>query len=128
MSRSEPPRSDRASVDRQERYRQGQWAEYIAAAYLISKGHRILARRLKTPVGEIDLIAIRGRRVAFIEVKRRPSQADCEAAITPRLRQRVHRAADLWLAKRPRYQGHDLGFDLVFIVPRSWPIHLRDAL
>ena len=128
MSRTGPSNADKSSVERQNRYRQGHWAEVLAAAYLIAKGHRILARRLKTPVGEIDLIAVRGRRVAFIEVKRRRTQADCEAAITPRLRQRVHRAANLWLAKRPAYQNHDLGFDLVFIVPRSWPIYLKDTL
>ena len=127
MSRS-GPKTDNTSAERQDRYRQGQWAETIAAAYLLAKGHRILARRFKCPAGEIDLIAVRGRRVAFIEVKRRPTQADCEAAITPRLRQRVHRAANLWLAKRPTYQNHDLGFDLVFIVPRSWPIYLKDTL
>ena len=127
MSRS-GPKTDNTLAERQDRYRQGHWAETIAAAYLLAKGHRILARRFKCPAGEIDLIAIRGRRVAFIEVKRRPTQADCEAAITPRLRQRVHRAADLWLAKRPRYQTCDLGFDLIFIVPRSWPIYLKDTL
>ena len=127
MSRS-GPKTDNSSAERQDRYRQGHWAETIAAAYLLAKGHRILARRFKCPAGEIDLIAVRGRRVAFIEVKRRRTQADCEAAITARLRQRVHRAANLWLAKRPTYQNHDLGFDLVFIVPRSWPIYLKDTL
>ncbi len=133
MDRSSAPdpggsQGRQTTAERQNRYRRGYWAEYIAAAYLIAKGYRILARRFKTPAGEIDVIAIRGGRVAFIEVKHRATRGDCEAAVTPRLRQRVRRAADLWLAKRPHYQGLDLGFDLVFIVPRSWPIHLRDAL
>ena len=109
-------------------HRRGHFAEYAAAAYLLAKGHRILARRFKTHLGEIDLIAKRGRRVVFVEVKHRPTIEDCEAAVTLQTRRRVHSAADLWLARHERYQASDLGFDLIFIVPRQWPVHLRDAL
>lgn len=120
--------SDEAAKRRRDSQRRGQRAELAAAAYLIAKGHRILARRLKTPVGEIDIIAVKGRRLAFVEVKQRAAIADCEAAITPRLRQRVRRAADLWLARKPHFHNHDQGFDLIFMTPWSWPVYLRDAL
>jgi putative endonuclease len=100
----------------------------IVAAVYMAFGHRILGRRFKTPVGEIDLIAIKGRRVAFIEVKRRATIEDAEDAITLTMRRRVRRAADLWLAHNPRYQGYDVGFDLVFVVPWRFPIVMRDAL
>ena len=100
----------------------------IVAAVYLATGHRILGRRFKTPVGEIDLIAIRKNRVAFIEVKRRPNVADAEDAITLTMRRRVRRAADLWLARNPQYQTHDVGFDLVFVVPWRFPIIMRDAL
>lgn len=103
-------------------------AEFAAAAYLIAKGHRILARRYKNAAGEIDLITCKRGRVAFVEVKRRATREECEAAITPRLRQRVHRAADLWLAKHERYQSHTLGFDVIFVMPWRMPVHLRDGL
>jgi putative endonuclease len=106
----------------------GHYAEYAAAAFLVAKGHRILARRFKTHVGEIDLIAKRGRRVAFIEVKHRATIEDCQDAVTPLTRRRVHGAADLWLARHERYQGCNLGFDLIFVVPRHWPVHVVDAL
>lgn len=106
----------------------GHFAEYVAAAFLLSKGHRIMARRFKTNIGEIDLIAKRGRRLAFIEVKHRATIEDCEASVTQQTRRRVHTAADLWLAKHARYQTCDLGFDLIFILPRRWPMHLVNAL
>jgi putative endonuclease len=100
----------------------------MAAALLMAKGYRILGRRTKTPRGEIDLIAVRGRRLAFVEVKRRPNSEEAEAAITPRQRERVRQAALLWLARNARYQQYDLGFDIVFILPGRWPQHLENAL
>jgi putative endonuclease len=114
--------------ERRRRHHSGLRAETIVAALYLATGHRILGRRFKTPVGEIDLIAIRKNRVAFIEVKRRPNVADAEDAITLTMRRRVRRAADLWLARNPHYQTHDVGFDLVFVVPWRFPIIMRDAL
>jgi putative endonuclease len=108
--------------------RRGHVAEFAAAAFLIAKGHRILARRFKTPAGEIDLIAVKGKRLRFVEVKQRPTIAECEAAISPRSRQRVYTAADLWMARQPSYQSYDVSFDLVFVTPWSWPRHLTDSL
>lgn len=106
----------------------GRASEFVAAAFLLAHGHRILARRYKTPVGEIDLIVRKGNRVAFVEVKHRPSRQNCEAAITGETRRRVRRAADSWMARHDKYRACDLAFDLVFIVPGRWPEHLRDAL
>ena len=116
------------SAERVTRYRRGHAAEFTAAAFLMVKGHSILARRYKSAAGEIDLITLKSGRVGFVEVKRRVTLAECEASITPKLRQRVRRAADLWLARNVRYQGHDLGFDLVFVMPWRLPVVLRDAL
>jgi putative endonuclease len=113
---------------RRRRYRRGLNAEMIVAAVYMAFGHRILGRRFKTPVGEIDLIAVKGKRVAFIEVKRRTTSDDAESAITLTMRRRVRRAADLWLARNPGFQGHDVGFDLVFVVPWRFPIVMHDAL
>jgi putative endonuclease len=118
----------RRRMERRRRHNRGLNAESIVAAVYILTGHRILGRRFKTPVGEIDLIALKKNRVAFIEVKRRPSTEDAEDAITLTMRRRVRRAADLWLARNPRYQKHDVGFDLVFVVPWRFPIIMRDAL
>jgi putative endonuclease len=118
----------RQRLERRRRHHSGLRAETIVAAVYIATGHRILGRRFKTPVGEIDLIALRSNRVAFIEVKRRQRAEDAEDAITLTMRRRVRRAADLWLARNPAYQNHDIGFDLVFVLPWRFPIIMRDAL
>lgn len=114
--------------ERQRRYRSGHVAEGLAAAYLIARGHRVLDRRFATDAGEIDLITLKAGRIAFVEVKRRATLTDCEASITPRLRQRVRSAANLWMARNDRYQRNDQGFDLLFVLPWRWPVYLRDAL
>jgi putative endonuclease len=106
----------------------GQAAEGVAAWLLRAKGWRILARRLKTPLGEIDIVAKRGKVVAFVEVKARPDLTAGLLALQPRQRQRLQRAATLFLAQQPRYaRDHDLRFDLVVIRPWRWPVHIADA-
>lgn len=116
------------SKERQQRYRRGHLGEGIAMLALMAKGYRIVGRRVETPAGEIDMIAVRRGRVAFVEVKRRQSLQAAEASVSQRQRDRVHRAADLWLARHKSYQSLDLGFDLVFVLPWRWPMHLENAL
>ena len=117
------PRAERLG-----RYRRGHTSEIIAAALLLAKGYRILARRHRTPLGEIDLIAVRGRRLAFVEVKRRNSIGEAEASLTIPQRQRMRRAADYWLGRHPRFHDHDIGLDAILVVPRRWPRHLPDVM
>lgn len=110
------------------RYFHGHRAEWAAGLFLLTKGYVTLARRYRTNVGELDLIVRRGRTVRFCEVKYRQSLALCEASITARQRQRVRKAAALWLAKHPKYQAYDLHFDLVFLTPWSMPHHIENGL
>ncbi|MCC7250424.1 YraN family protein [Hyphomicrobium sp.] len=133
MRRRIPPTPDHATDDRwrderRARDRAGRRAEWIAALALRLRGYRILGRREKTPLGEIDLIAVRGRRVAFVEVKRRASEEAAEAAITDAQRARIRRAAQLWLARNARYQTHEQGFDVIFLIGRRWPRHVENGL
>lgn len=121
-------RPEDLTAERQRRDRRGRRAEWIAAALLAAKGYRIVARRQKTKLGEIDLVARRGRRLAFVEVKARASVGLCEAAITPEQRARVRRAADRFLARNPALQNCDIAFDAVFVVPGSWPRHIEHGL
>ena len=116
------------SADRVARYRRGRFSELVAAAALIARGYRILQRRCRTPYGEIDLIAVRGRRLAFVEVKRRATRAQAEAALTPYQARRMARAADFWVSRNPRYRDHDRGLDAILVLPRRLPVHLPDAL
>ena len=121
-------RNTPASPDRIARYRRGRMSEWLAAAVLLAKGYRILGRRLRTPFGEIDLIAVRGRRLAFVEVKRRATRLDAEAAITPRQAGRIARAAEFWVSRNPVYRDHEQGLDVVFVTPGRLPVHVPDAL
>lgn len=114
--------------ERLARLRRGSFAELMAAGLLISKGYRIRARRHRTPHGEIDLIATRWGRVDFVEVKRRATMADCEAALTPRQAERIARAADHWLARHVSFRDHDIGLDAILFAPRHLPRHLPNAL
>lgn len=122
-----PRRSSGAAV-RRARLRRGRLAEWLAAAVLIAKGYRILGRNVKTRAGEIDIIAVRGRRLAFVEVKRRLTQEDAEAAVKGSQADRIRNAAEYWLAYRPRYHDHEQGYDLVLLVPRRWPRHIENGL
>ena len=116
------------SAERIGRYRRGRMSEWLAAAALLARGYRILARRCRTPHGEIDLIAVRGRRLAFVEVKRRETRLDAEAAITPRQAGRVARAAEFWVSRNPAYRDHEQGLDAVLVTPGRLPVHVPDAL
>ena len=113
--------------DRRAAYRLGLAAEIAAAAWLALKGYRLLARRYRTPLGEIDLIIRRGGLVAFVEVKARPSHADALDAVGGAAERRIVRAADLWRAKHPDAAGLDLRYDMVLITPWRLPKHLPDA-
>jgi putative endonuclease len=107
--------------------KRGRRAETLALWYLRAKGYRLLARRYKTPVGEIDLIVARGRTVAFVEVKARPTEAEAAEAATPTGRRRVARAAALWLAAHPQAEGRDLRLDVIVAVPGRLPRHIMGA-
>lgn len=120
--------SAQGAEERRARLRRGRLSEAIGAAVLLAKGYRILGRRVKTRAGEIDIVAVRRKRLAFVEVKRRPTHEAAEAAISARQARRIRDAADYWLARRPRYQGHEQGFDLVLLVPGHWPRHIPNGL
>jgi putative endonuclease len=98
-----------------------------AAAYLIAKGYRILARRFKTPVGEIDIVARRRAVLVFVEVKAREKLADAAESIGRRQQQRIIAAAEFWLAGHPDDATSDMRFDVVLVAPRRLPVHLAAA-
>ena len=113
--------------ERLARYWRGHWSEWMAVIYLTLRGYRILARRYKSPFGEVDIIARRGRRLAFIEVKGRPTLAEAEWSLTPMQAERIGRAAEHWMGRRRRYRGHEMGMDLILIGRGSRPRHLPNA-
>jgi putative endonuclease len=102
-------------------------AESRAAAFLIAKGYRILARRFRTPHGEIDIVARRRNVLAFVEVKARDRLDDAAYALTPRQQWRIIAAAQGWLIAHPEHADFDLRFDAMLIAPKRLPRHLMAA-
>src|SRR5579864_7489413 len=120
-------RAKPASPARLEAFRTGLSAESRAAALLIAKGYRILARRFRTPHGEIDIIARRRNLVAFVEVKARGRLDDAAYAVTPRQQGRIIAAAQAWLAAYPEHADFELRFDAMLIAPGRLPRHVLAA-
>jgi putative endonuclease len=119
---------DARKTDRLSRYRSGRFSEIVGAAALMAKGYRILARRCRTPYGEIDLIACRGKSLIFVEVKRRPTRLDGEAALSQQQARRIARAAEHWVHQNPSFRDHETRIDALLIVPGRLPRHLPGAL
>lgn len=113
-------------ADRLRAYRRGHRSEWFAGLALMLKGYRIVARRYRTKLGEIDLIARRGDLIAIVEVKARPSLADAMEAIGREASWRIEGAADLWLARQPDHARLSMRFDMVAVLPRRWPVHVEN--
>lgn len=111
---------------RRSAYRRGHRSEWLAACALMLKGYRIVARRYRTPLGEIDLIARRGDLVAIVEVKARSSLVAAMEAVGGQAERRIEAAADLWLARQPDHGRLSIRFDLVAVLPRRWPQHVEN--
>ena len=113
-------------MNRREAEKQGRRAESLAALWLRLKGWRVIARRVRTPVGEIDLVVRRGHTVAFVEVKAR---ADVDGAVLALDRHRLKRVAAAAEAIAPRFvkPGDDMRIDAMFIVPGRWPRHMENV-
>lgn len=113
-------------MNRQEAERRGRGAETLACWYLRLRGWRILARRARVPGGEVDIVARRGRILAFVEVKARASN-DAAAFALDRWRLRRVAVAAERLAPRFMRAGDDVRIDAMFMVPGRWPTHLTNV-
>jgi putative endonuclease len=104
--------------------RRGKRGEGWATWLLRLKGYRILVRRARTPLGEIDIIARRGRVTAFIEVKARDTRDAAMAAVTPWQARRIRDACRWWIAGRAI---GDCRFDFILVTPYQIPVHIENA-
>ena len=105
----------------------GRRGEFWAALLLRLKFYRILASRVKTPVGEIDLIASRGKLTVFVEVKSRSFSHQEAEAMHAVNRHRIVRAAQYWLLRQPARAAGELRFDVIFLAPFAPPRHIVNA-
>ena len=123
-----PPRPAKlADPARIAAFNTGLSAESRAAAMLLAKGYRILARRFRSPYGEIDIVARKRNLVAFVEVKARATLDEAAYAVTPRQQARISDAAQAWLMAHPEHAESELRFDVMLIAPGHLPRHLLAA-
>jgi len=113
--------------ERQVAFALGLSAESRAAALLIAKGYRIVARRWRSPVGEIDIVARRRGTLVFVEVKARERLDDAAEAVVVRQQRRIIAAAEAWLASHPDDVNCDMRFDVMLVAPKSLPRHIVAA-
>lgn len=116
-----------ADPNRRDAFLRGVSAEGRASLYLAAKGYRTLAKRWKSPAGEIDLVVKRGKLIVFVEVKARGNLDAAAESVLPRQRKRITAAAEAWLATHPEHMNHDLRFDAVLIAPKRLPRHIEAA-
>lgn len=121
-SRSKPSNSARIAAERN-----GQWGEGLAALFLRLKFYRLVDRRFKTPVGEIDLVMARGSMIVFVEVKTRRKAASEGETLEAVNQRRIGRAAQYWLSRYPEHAGSDFRFDVIFLAPGRMPRHVINA-
>lgn len=113
-------------ADKQQRrraYRRGQRAEWLAAALMICKGFRIVARRYRTPVGEVDLIARRKDLVVFVEVKARASAKMALDDISFESQRRIEATAYWWLGRQSGGSRLSWRIDVIAVLPWRLPRH-----
>ena len=105
----------------------GRRGEMVSALWLMAKGYRILGFRLKTPQGEIDLLARKGPVLAVVEVKLRTSRDLALEAVGATQRGRLRRAGASYAAQRPDLRHLAVRLDLMALAPGRWPCHIADA-
>jgi putative endonuclease len=119
--------NDTPAPERVAAFRTGLSAESRAAVTLIAKGYRIMARRFRSGVGEIDIIAKRRNTVIFVEVKARARLDDAAWSVTPQQQARIIAAAEAWIATHPQHANCDFRFDAFLVAPGRLPHHLTSA-
>ena len=121
-----PSRKREGNRDRRAAEASGRRGERIAAWWLRLKGWRILDKRVRTPAGEVDLVARKGNLIAFVEVKSRATAAELDFAIDERRLSRVAAAAEVLM---PRYAGpgDDIRVDVILLAPGTRPRHIENA-
>lgn len=116
------------TVARIKAYRRGLWAEALSRLALRLKGYRILESRYRTGLGEVDIVALRGKVVALVEVKARSSRQGAADSVASFQKARIARAASLFLSRHPEYAGCSVRLDVMLVVPFRWPLHLEGGL
>ncbi|MDC9822522.1 YraN family protein [Devosia sp. ZB163] len=121
------PRNNRTRTERLGAEIFGRRGEALAAWYLRLKGYRIVEQRVKSPVGEIDLVARRFGTTVFVEVKARKTPGELGLALEAVNTRRIARAAQHYVGRHPGLAAAPLRFDVIFLAPWAWPRHVKGA-
>jgi putative endonuclease len=119
--------------EREKAYRFGVSAEKRAAVYLFCKGYRVHRLRYRNSGGEIDIVASKGRTLVAVEVKARKTFDDCIDTVMPWKQEKIARAMEGLIGGQGKIAGlapaenHNIRFDVIWVVPRRWPRHIKDA-
>jgi len=114
-------------------YRLGHFAETFAVIMLMLKGYSIKERRYKTSVGEIDVIASRGKLTIFCEVKARKDYITAVESLSARQKERISRAAEYYMShlksnhKNNKIENEIYRCDMILVIPWRWPVHIENA-
>jgi putative endonuclease len=114
-------------MNKKKSYKLGLFAESVATFYLRVLFYSVISRRYKSDVGEVDIIARRGKSLIFVEVKARKNKDDAYAAFTLHQQKRIVRTAQLFIAKNPKYNENNIRFDLILICPVFFIKHIKNA-
>jgi putative endonuclease len=114
-------------ASRKKAERAGRLGEWAAAFMLQLKGYVIVQRRMKSRLGEVDLIARHAKVLAFIEVKVRAKPTDPATILSPYQMKRIVNGATGWASSRPWAHGCQWRYDLIIVRPWHWPLHIKDA-
>ncbi len=108
-------------------YHKGLWAEDLACMYLRLKGYRIRAKRFKTPLGEIDIVATKPGLLAIIEVKERKTIDEALQCVSEKSKQRIRRASEYYRTGHPWHENDTIRFDLIAVHMPFLIRHLQNA-
>lgn len=108
-------------------YRFGIFAEILVIVYLRLKFYKILQRRYRSKLGEIDIVAKKGRTIIFIEVKARKNKNAIFEVLTKHQQERIVRSANYFMASNRKYNGYNARFDLVMVAPAFYIKHIKNA-
>ncbi|MDG1707689.1 MAG: YraN family protein [Emcibacteraceae bacterium] len=118
---------------RQKAYKRGHFAEQLAAIFLILKGYTIVARRYKTKVGEIDLIAKKKNVTIFCEVKARRTKQAALESLSYKQKIRIRKAAEFYMAHLNKKGSNNMieneifRCDMILVIPWRLPVHIENA-
>ncbi len=115
------------SIKRQRAEHRGRTGEWMAEQFMTLQGFALLARRARTPVGEIDLVMKRGDLIAMVEVKTYRDSKRAEEWVTPRQKRRITRAAEHWISQQNRLYSCAIRFDVIVLRPWRAPLHIKNA-